>query len=55
VDRVAARIGDVLAVMRDDLAVVNSATMRPETLRLVGQHGALSDAERLVPLFTVPC
>ncbi|MEZ0493604.1 alkaline phosphatase family protein [Kineococcus sp. TBRC 1896] len=54
-DRVAARIGDVLAVMRDELAVVNSATARPETLRLVGQHGALSDAERLVPLFTVPC
>ncbi|MEZ0163762.1 alkaline phosphatase family protein [Kineococcus sp. LSe6-4] len=54
-DRVAARIGDVLAVMRDDLAVVNSRTMRPETLRLVGQHGALSDAERLVPLFVVPC
>ncbi|WP_432513928.1 alkaline phosphatase family protein [Kineococcus sp. SYSU DK001] len=54
-DRVGGRIGDVLAVMRDDIAVVNSATMRPETLRLIGQHGALSDAERLVPLFTVPC
>ncbi|PRY18409.1 alkaline phosphatase family protein [Kineococcus rhizosphaerae] len=54
-DRVSARIGDVLAVMRDDIAVVNSARMRPETLRLIGQHGALSDAERLVPLFVVPC
>ncbi|WP_432562140.1 alkaline phosphatase family protein [Kineococcus sp. SYSU DK003] len=54
-DRVAARIGDVLAVMCDQIAVVNSARMRPEQLRLVGQHGALSDAERLVPLFCVPC
>jgi hypothetical protein len=54
-DRVAERIGDVLVVMRETLAVVNSARMRPEQLRLVGQHGALSDAERLVPLFQVPC
>ncbi|ABS03036.1 alkaline phosphatase family protein [Kineococcus radiotolerans] len=54
-ERVAGRIGDVLAVMREPLAVVNSARMRPATLRLVGQHGALSDLERLVPLFCVPC
>jgi len=54
-DRVRGRIGDVLAVMTDQIAVVNSARMRPEQLRLVGQHGALSDAERLVPLFCVPC
>jgi hypothetical protein len=54
-DRVAGRIGDVLAVMTDQIAVVNSARMRPEQLRLIGQHGALSDAERLVPLFCVPC
>nr|WP_240897968.1 nucleotide pyrophosphatase/phosphodiesterase family protein [Kineococcus vitellinus] len=54
-ERVAPRIGDVLVVMREQVAVVNSARMRPDTLRLVGQHGALSDAERLVPLFCVPC
>ncbi|WP_328291916.1 alkaline phosphatase family protein [Kineococcus sp. NBC_00420] len=54
-ERVAGRIGDVLAVMREPIAVVNSARMRPETLRLVGQHGALSDLERLVPLFSVFC
>nr|WP_218886524.1 nucleotide pyrophosphatase/phosphodiesterase family protein [Kineococcus aurantiacus] len=54
-DRVRARIGDVLAVMREDTAVVDSDRMRPQTLRLIGQHGALSDAERLVPLFVVPC
>ena len=50
-ERVAGRIGDVLAVMTEPVAVVDSARMRPETLRLVGQHGALTDDERLVPLF----
>jgi len=52
-DRVAPRIGDVLVVMRELTAVVDSARMRPAALRLVGQHGALTDAERLVPLFGV--
>ncbi|GAB3262699.1 hypothetical protein GCM10027586_19870 [Kineococcus gypseus] len=51
-ERVSGRIGDVLAVMSAPVAVVDSARMRPETLRLVGQHGALTDDERLVPLFT---
>ncbi|NAZ82314.1 alkaline phosphatase family protein [Kineococcus sp. R8] len=51
--RVADRIGDVLVVARDLMAVVDSARMRPEALRLIGQHGALSDAERHVPLFSV--
>ena len=51
--RVAERIGDVLVVMTDLTAVVDSARMRPEALRLLGQHGALTDAERHVPLFSV--
>ncbi|WP_432488117.1 alkaline phosphatase family protein [Kineococcus sp. SYSU DK018] len=51
-ERVTGRIGDVLAVMTGPVAVVDSTRMRPETLRLVGQHGALTDDERLVPLFT---
>ncbi|NIZ92127.1 alkaline phosphatase family protein [Kineococcus rubinsiae] len=51
--RVADRIGDVLVVMRELTAVVDSARMRPEALRLLGQHGALTDAERHVPLFSV--
>ncbi|MGI4896827.1 MAG: alkaline phosphatase family protein, partial [Janthinobacterium lividum] len=53
-DRVSGRIGDVLVVMRDLVAVVNSDRMRPSALQLVGQHGALTDDERLVPLFCVP-
>ncbi|WP_369070492.1 alkaline phosphatase family protein [Kineococcus terrestris] len=52
-ERVAPRIGDVLVVAASEFAVVDSARMRPEALRLVGQHGALTDAERLVPLLAV--
>ncbi|MCI2240391.1 alkaline phosphatase family protein [Paenibacillus sp. TRM 82003] len=51
-EHVSGRIGDVLAVMTAPVAVVDSARMRPEALRLLGQHGALTDDERLVPLFT---
>jgi hypothetical protein len=52
-DEVYPRIGDVVAAARDDVAVVDSAHERPELLRLVGMHGSLTDAERLVPLLTV--
>ncbi|MFB9377941.1 alkaline phosphatase family protein [Kineococcus gynurae] len=51
-DRVRGRIGDVLVVAAGEFAVVDSSRMRPESLRLVGQHGALSDAERRIPLFS---
>jgi len=48
------RIGDVVVVMLDDGAVVDSVRMRPELLRLRGFHGSVSDEERAVPLITVP-
>lgn len=48
------RIGDVIVVMRDDIAVVDSRTQRPELLALIGQHGALTDAEVAVPFLVVP-
>jgi hypothetical protein len=51
---VSARIGDVIAVMLDDGAVVDSERMRPELLRLRGLHGSVTDAERAVPLISVP-
>lgn len=51
---VRARIGDILVVMREAIAVVDSRTQRPELLRLLGQHGALTEDEIAVPLITVP-
>ena len=51
---VLARIGDVLVLMLDDGAVVDSARMRPEMVRLRGFHGSVTDEERAIPLVTVP-
>ena len=50
---VTARIGDVVVVCGPGTAVVDSRRARPEVLRLVGLHGALSPHESLVPLLTV--
>jgi hypothetical protein len=52
-EHVRPRIGDVVAVARSDLAVVDSRREPPEVLQLVGMHGALTDAERWVPLLGV--
>jgi hypothetical protein len=43
------RIGDVVAVARDDWALVSDRVDRIVS-SLRGQHGALTDAEVLVPL-----
>lgn len=51
---VLARIGDVLVLMLDDGAVVDSVRMRPEMVRLRGFHGSVTDEERAIPLITVP-
>jgi hypothetical protein len=48
--RVLPRIGDVVTAMRGELAVVDSRTARPESLRLIGLHGARTPEETLVPL-----
>jgi hypothetical protein len=47
------RIGDLLAVALGRIAVVDSLTARPELLRLVGQHGARTPQETLVPVLAV--
>ena len=49
-DRVRARIPDVLAVPHTDVALLDPARQRPESLALLGLHGALTDAESRVPL-----
>jgi hypothetical protein len=48
--RVLPRIGDVVVSAVGDVAVVDSRTQRPEALRLLGLHGARTDAERRVPV-----
>jgi Type I phosphodiesterase / nucleotide pyrophosphatase len=48
------RIGDVVAAMRTDVAVVDSRRMPSTILSLVGLHGSLTTAEQRVPLVVVP-
>jgi hypothetical protein len=52
-EHVLPRIGDVVAPCYPGTAVVDTATQRPELLRLVGLHGSLTPEESLVPLFSV--
>ncbi len=44
------RIGDIVVVAETDIAIMDSASMAPHVLGLVGMHGARSAAEVLVPL-----
>lgn len=46
------RIGDVVTSATRAMVVVDSRTARPETLRLIGMHGARTEEEMLVPLLT---
>ncbi|HEX2705432.1 MAG TPA: nucleotide pyrophosphatase/phosphodiesterase family protein [Candidatus Lustribacter sp.] len=48
------RIGDVVACMRGNLAVVHSGRMRPELLALLGLHGSTSQDELAIPLIGIP-
>ncbi|MHB1288324.1 alkaline phosphatase family protein [Georgenia sp.] len=43
-------VGDVVAVMRDRHAVMDSRTQTPASLALIGMHGSLTADELLVPL-----
>jgi hypothetical protein len=50
-DSVRPRIGDVLAVMRDDGVIRSQA--EPGESRLLGQHGSVTAAEQWIPLLVV--
>lgn len=50
--RVLPRIGDVVAVARDDMAIV-ATTTEPGESKMVGLHGSLAPVEQLVPLLEV--
>lgn len=49
-DLVRPRIGDVVAIARTDAAVVDSRTMPPAVLALIGLHGSVTEEELPVPL-----
>ncbi len=49
----APRIGDLVVVMRDNFAIVDSRRARPALLALLGLHGALTADELAVPLLYV--
>ncbi|MFD9128126.1 alkaline phosphatase family protein [Kitasatospora sp. NPDC059571] len=51
-DRVRARIGDVVAAARDDIAVIASRA-EPGESSMVGLHGSMTPVEQLVPLLDV--
>ncbi|MCQ4044806.1 alkaline phosphatase family protein [Streptantibioticus rubrisoli] len=51
-ERVHGRIGDVVAVARDDIAVVATRN-EPGESSMVGLHGSLAPVEQLVPLLEV--
>ncbi|ORB47799.1 alkaline phosphatase family protein [Mycobacterium persicum] len=44
------RIGDIVVICRGETAVLATAHEPPETARLIGFHGAATDAETAIPL-----
>ncbi len=51
-ERVLERIGDVVAVAHDDIAIVANRT-EPRESAMIGLHGSLAPGEQLVPLLEV--
>ena len=49
-DAARGRIGDLMVCARDDWALYDMRHYQERALHMVGQHGSLTDAERLVPL-----
>lgn len=49
-DRFRPVVGDVVAAMRGDVAVVDSRTQTPASLDLIGMHGSSTPTESTVPL-----
>src|ERR1700712_359979 len=53
--RVVGRIGDVIVAGNEPYAFVDSRTASAHELKLIGQHGSLTDAEQIVPLLHHVC
>lgn len=43
-------VGDLVVIARDELAVLDSRSQTPASMRLVGMHGSLTSAEMRLPL-----
>lgn len=52
-ERVRPRIGDVLVAAAGSFGLVDSRVAQPQVLKLVGQHGSLTEAEQLIPLLVL--
>ena len=48
------RIGDILVCARDNIALYDMRHYKEQSLKMVGQHGSLTDAERRIPLLYLP-
>lgn len=53
-DDMSDRVGDVVAVMRGEEAIVDSRTQRQELRSLLGLHGSLTPDELTIPFLLVP-
>ncbi|WP_104164342.1 alkaline phosphatase family protein [Arthrobacter sp. SX1312] len=47
------RIGDLLVLAREGIALIDGRRVQPTAFELVGQHGSLTRAERDIPLITL--
>ncbi|QNV37056.1 alkaline phosphatase family protein [Rothia terrae] len=53
-DQARARIGDILIACREDYALYDMRHFKPHALKMVGQHGSLTENETQVPLLVLP-
>ncbi|WP_125610941.1 alkaline phosphatase family protein [Specibacter cremeus] len=53
-DAVAGRIGDVLVMAREPIAFYDTRRTGTDPMKVVGQHGSITKAEREVPLLRIP-
>ena len=52
-DEVLPRIGDLLVLAREGIALIDGRRVQPTAFEMVGQHGSLTRAERDIPLITL--
>ncbi len=52
-DAVLPRIGDLLVLAREGIALIDGRRVDPGAFEMIGQHGSLTRAERDVPLLTL--